>query len=268
MKSIPGIIKNWGVLSILMLIVIGFTDCNSAKQVAYFQDVPDSVAIIKRVQNAEYTEPTINIGDVLNIEVTTIDAKMGGGVTNSAQTNDPAKNEELSGYVVDKNGHIEVPILGRLQVLGMTTMQVKELVRESALKFYKEPLVNVRIANFYITVLGEVRAPGRYVVTSGKINIVDALGLAGDLTLGGKRGNIIVIREEKGESVLTRVNLNSTDIFQSKYFYLQSGDKLYVEPLKSFAKSGTSDRNADRYVSLALAGVSVLVAITSLAIRL
>lgn len=271
MNTMPAFTKKWSVLSALLLfIVIGFTDCNSAKQVAYFQDVADSVAVVKRVRTATYTEPTVNIGDVLSIEVTTIDAKIGGNVANADQMNNvnSDKVQEMSGYVVDKNGYIEMPMMGRMHVVGMTTMQIKELVREQALKIYKEPLVSVRIGNFSITVLGEVKSPGRYVVTGEKINIIDALGLAGDMTLGGKRDNVIVIREENGESVFTRVNMNSTDIFQSKYFYLQSGDKLYVEPLKAYAKAGTSNRSIDRILSLSIGAVSVLVAATTLAIRL
>lgn len=271
MNTMSAFTKKWSVLSALLLfIVIGFTDCNSAKQVAYFQDVADSVDVVKRVRTATYTEPTVNIGDVLSIEVTTIDAKIGGEVINADQMaqENGGKGRELAGYIVDKTGYVEVPIIGRLLVVGLTTMQIKELVREKALKYYKEPLVNVRVGNFSITVLGEVKMPGRYIVNAEKINIIDALGMAGDMTLGGKRDNIIIIREENGESVFTRVNINSTDIFQSKYFYLQSGDKLYVEPLKSYAKAGTSNRNVDRIISLTLATVSVLVAATTLAIRL
>jgi polysaccharide export outer membrane protein len=147
-------------------------------------------------------------------------------------------------------------------------MEVKEIVRNHALKYYKDPLVNVRIANFYITVLGEVKRPGLYIVGNEKINIIDAIGLAGDLSLGGKRGNVIIIREENGESVFKRVSLNATDIVQSEYYYLQSGDKIYIEPLKAFARAGTSDERATRFVSLTLGVVSVLVAAVTLATRL
>lgn len=268
MKVVSQIAGKLNTLYILLLfVVLGFTACNSAKQVAYFQDVADSIDVEKRVRNTPYTDPVINKGDVLNIEVTTIDAKL-GGVVNEEQAENKSSNPILPGYMVDKNGYVEVPIIGKLLVEGKTTIQIKEMVRERALKFYKDPLVNIRLVNFYITVLGEVKNPGRFIVSSEKVNIIDALGLAGDLSLGGKRGNVIIIREENGESVFTRVNLNSTDIFQSKYFYLQSGDKIYVEPLKSFARAGTSDQRADRFVGLALGVVSVAVATISLVIRL
>lgn len=260
--------KNQGVLcALLLFIVIGFTDCNSAKQVAYFQDVPDSTGVIKRVDIAQFEEPVIHKGDILNIEVTTIDTKIGGMTTSQSESGD-GKKDLIVGYNVDKNGVIEIPILGKLEVVGLTTMEIKEKVRQLALKYYKDPIVNVRIVNFNITVLGEVRRPGRYLVENEKVSIMDALGLAGDLSLGGKRNNVIIIREENGQSVLTRVDLNSTDIFQSKYYYLQSGDKLYVEPLKTYARAGTSDQRVDRFIGLSLGIVSVAVAIVGVFARL
>ncbi len=250
--------------------IVAISACNSSKQVAYFQDVADSLDVEKRVRNAAYHEPVIQKGDILNIEVTTIDANIGGITTvqHTKEDESAGMSTQIKGYMVDKNGSVEIPIIGKLEVEGRTTMEVKEMVRGRALKYYKDPLVNVRIANFYITVLGEVKRPGLYIVGNEKINIIDALGLAGDLTLGGKRGNIIIIREEQGQSVFTRVSLNTTDLVQSEYFYLQSGDKIYVEPLKSFAKAGTSDERATRAVSLLLGVVSVVVAAVTLATRL
>ncbi len=253
---------------LLSVAIIAFSACNSAKQVAYFQDVADSVGVEKRVRNVAYNEPVIQTGDILNIEVTTIDANIGGISTVQHAKEDEGSGAEIKGYMVDKNGMVEIPIIGKLEVQGKTTMEVKEIVRNRALKYYKDPLVNVRIANFYITVLGEVKRPGLYIVGNEKINIIDAIGLAGDLSLGGKRGNVIIIREENGESVFKRVSLNATDIVQSEYYYLQSGDKIYIEPLKAFARSGTSDERATRLVSLTLGVISVLVAAVTLATRL
>lgn len=270
MKYFQSGIQSRIAIAVLSAVIISFSACNSAKQVAYFQDVADSVAIEKRVRNAAYHEPVIHKGDILNIEVSTIDPNISG--ISAVQTNKEEENggaaTQIKGYMVDKNGMVEIPILGKLAVEGLTTMEIKELVRTKALKYYKDPLVNVRIANFYITVLGEVKRPGLFVVGNEKINIIDAIGLAGDLTLGGKRGNVIVIREENGESVFTRVNLNSSDIVTSKYYYLQSGDKIYVEPLKSFAKAGTSDERTTRLVSLMLAVVTVGLTVATLFIRL
>lgn len=267
MKASLHSIKKWTALyAALSFIVIGFSDCNSAKQVAYFQDVADTTGVIKRVRNADFVQPVIHKGDILNIEVTTIDAEI-EGITQDRQTGEGSEPQSITGYMVDKNGYIEVPIIGKMLVEGLTTIEIKESIRKKALKYYKEPMVNVRIANFYITVLGEVNNPGRFIANSEKVSILDAIGLAGDLKLGGKRGNVMIIREENGESVLTRVSLNSTELFSSKYFYLQSGDKLVVEPLKAVARAGTSDQRVDRIVSLSLGVVSIMIAIVSLGLR-
>ncbi|MCB9044867.1 MAG: polysaccharide biosynthesis/export family protein [Chitinophagales bacterium] len=268
MKIVPGIAKQRSLLAILLLwVVIGFTDCNSAKQVAYFQNIPDSADVVKRIRHSQFIEPVINKGDILDIDVTTIDAEF-SGISREKQTNMESSDPRLSGYMVDKNGFVEVPILGKISVVGLTTIEVKELVRKNALKYYKDPLVNVHIVNFYITVLGEVRNPGRFIVNSEKVNILDAIGLAGDLKITGKRGNVMLMREENGETVFTRIDLNNTDIFESKYFYLQSGDKIYVEPLKAAAKVGTRDQSGDRVISITLGLVTLAISIITLGLRL
>src|SRR5690606_25491686 len=152
MKNLLHTVKNQGSLYlVLLLLIAGFSNCNSSKQVAYFQDLADSADVIKHVRNTPFEEPVIHEGGILNIEVTTIDAKL-GGISSEQQTEGGSKgsNGMLSGYMVDKNGYVEIPIIGRVQVKGLTTMEIKEVVREKALKFYKDPLVNIRIANFYI----------------------------------------------------------------------------------------------------------------------
>lgn len=269
MKSVlQAVKKSTWLLSLPVIMGVVFSSCNNYRQVAYFQDVEDTVmSNIKTVTNTRFVEPRVNSGDILNIEVTTIDANI-TGVKQQEQTSGENTTSKVSGYMVDKGGYVEVPVLGRLSVAGKTTSEIKDVVRSEALKYYKSPMVNVRIANFYITVLGQVNAPGRYRVETEKINVVDAIGLAGDLAMGGKRGNVMVIREKDGQSVFSRVNLNSTDVFQSEYFYLQSGDKIYVEPLKSVAKVGTSDRNADRILSITLGLIGLATSLTLLFVRL
>ena len=211
--------------------------------------------------------PIIKAGDILNIDITTIDAKIGGEITETTgEAQEGAK--QISGFLVDKDGYVELPILGRLKLEGLTTVEAKEAVRKTALRVYKDPVVNVRIANFMITILGQVNRPGRYVVGTEKINIIDALGLAGDLHIMGKRQNVMIIREENGKSVFTRVNLNSTDVFQSEYFYLQSGDKIYVEPLKAQARAGTTDQRTQTLVTIAVSLISIGLSAVTLFSRL
>lgn len=259
--------STYSVIAILAFVIATFSACNNAKQVAYFQDVPDSANVEKRVPQTVFREPVIHNGDILYIEVSTIDTRIMGITTTEQQGEEGSQKKTITGYSVDKDGDVELPIIGKLHVVGLTTSQIKEIVRKGALKYYKDPIVNVRIANFSITILGEVKRPGRYIVENDKVSIIDALGLAGDLSLGGKRHNVMIIREENGQSVFTRVDLNSTDLLQSKYYYLQSGDKLYIEPLKSFARAGTANQRIDRFIGLSLGVVSVAVAIASLVLR-
>lgn len=254
------------ITALAAIVIFSMSACNSAKQVAYFQNVPDTTGIELKVTNTPFEEPVIHSGDILNIEVTTIDATI-GGITTSNQGKPGDADQEIQGFAVDKNGYVEVPIFGRLKVEGLTTSEAKEVVRKSALKYYKDPIVNVRIANYVISIIGAVKRPGRYIVNTEKINIIDALALAGDLEITGKRYNVMVIREENGQSTFTRINLNSTDVFQSEYFYMQSGDKIYVEPLKTFARAGTRDQTGDRYFSLFLSVISVGIAVYSILSR-
>lgn len=257
-------------VSLLLLLIIALSACNSSKQVAYFQDVPDTVGIKKVVPTTQYEELIIKKGDVLNVDITTIDAKIGGDISTEMEDNKQTGSGQspISGYTVDKDGFIEIPIVGRVKVGGLTTQQARELILQKASVFYKQPLVNVRIANFVVTIHGQVRQPGRYVVATEKLSIMDAIGLAGDLDIGGKRDNVMVIREEDGKTLFTRVNLNSTKLFQSEYYYLQSGDRIYVEPLETVSRAGTRDQRGDRILSISLGLVSIAIAVTSIILRI
>lgn len=271
MSIISNNVKYYGVICIAIILgALTLSSCHNAKQVAYFQNIPDSSGAEVRIKHTPYVEPVIHVGDMLSVQITTIDAKIQGmGDISSSTTKDENTGEAYnpSGYIVDKNGYIEMPVVGRLKVAGLTTSEAKEVVRSAALKFYKDPLVNVRVANFIITVLGEVGSPGRYTIATEKINILDAIGLAGDLSIGGKRGNVLLIREQNGESIFTRIDLNKTDLFTSEYFYIQSGDKLYVEPLKSVARAGTSDKSSERILTVVLSMVSLSIAVLGIIIR-
>ncbi len=261
-------VKYSSVLTTLLLgVIVMFSACHSAKQVAYFQNVTDSLNTVTYVQNSSYDPPIIKTGDILNVDITNIDMSTGGQMT-EATGEQQAGEKENKGFMVDKAGYIEMPVYGRIKLSGLTTEEAKEVVRKSCLRFYKDPIVNIRIANFMITIIGQVQRPGNYLVTAEKINLIDALGLAGDLDIMGRRDNIMVMREENGKTVFTRVNLNSTDVFQSEYFYLQSGDKIYVEPLKAHARAGTTDQRTQSLLTISLSFISISVTIITLLTRL
>lgn len=261
-------VKSSIVLTALLLgVIISFSACHSAKQVAYFQNITDSLNKVTYVQNATYDPATIKEGDILNIDITNIDVGTGGRITETTGENQEGVKEN-EGFMVDKAGFIEMPVYGRIKLAGLTLEQAKEKVRQSCLRFYKDPIVNIRLTNYMITILGQVSRPGRYVIDAEKINIIDALGMAGDLDIMGKRGNVMVIREENGKSEFTRLSLNSTDIFQSEYYYLQSGDKIYVEPLKAHARAGTTDQRSQTLLTISISLISIGLSAISLISRL
>src|SRR5690606_18429708 len=140
--------------------------------------------------------------------------------------------------------------LGKVPVKGLTTYQARERIAVKAAEFYKEPTVEVRFANFKITVLGEVSRPATYTLPNEKVSVLDALGLAGDLTIYGKRENVLLVREHDGQKELVRLNLNDSGLFQSPYFYLRQNDVLYVEPGKAKAAAN----NAARTQTFAMVG--------------
>lgn len=236
------------------------TSCNTAKKVPYFHNISDSVNTVSRVPHGSFAEPRIAPKDILQVHIQTIDPQT-HNVFNQNSTTETVGFQQTTGYLVDKEGYIELPVVGRLKVEGLTTTEAKKVIREKAGRYYKEPVVNVRFSNFYVTLLGEVANPGRYIVTNEKVSVIDALGMAGDMTVYGRRDNIMLIREENGEKIFVRYNMNDTEFLNSPYFYLNSGDVLYIEPNKAKSRTATTDVSKDRYFTLGASVLSLAVSI-------
>jgi polysaccharide export outer membrane protein len=166
-----------------------------------------------------------------------------------------------AGYQVDKDGFIELPVLGRIQVGGLSLQQAREKVRDIAMKYYIDPAVNIRYANFYVTVLGDVASPGRKLFPSEKVTILDVISASGDMQVTARRENVLIIRDEGGHKSYGRVDLNSTDVYQSPYYYVRSGDLVYVEQNKVKAKSATVDYSRDRYIAYATSFLSIFISL-------
>ena len=245
----------------LIISITLFSSCVNPKQLSYFNYVPDSTKsdpVVLPIVN--YSDPVIQPNDVLQISVQTIDpqgANMMGTQQSASFGSQGAQGATVApGYLVDKNGEIELPLVGRIKVGGMTTTGARNAIGTKASQYYKNPVVNVRFSNFVITVLGEVNRPGQYTVPNEKVTIYDALGMAGDLTIGGKRNDILLMREEGGEKKFVRVDLNSKDLFQSPYFYLRQHDVIYVGPTKSRAVA--ADAGTARTLSFVTIGLSIV----------
>jgi len=257
-------IKTWAMACFAIFI---FGSCVSPKKITYFNYVPDSVTHQPyEVQLASYTDPLIQPDNLLQISVQTIDPQSTTmmGTQQSATYNTQASQggSAVSGYLVDQNGEIELPLAGRIKVGGLTTMQARTLIAQRASQYYKNPVVNIRFANFIITVLGEVGRPGQIVVPNEKVSIFDALGMAGDLTIGGKRDEILLIREENGQKQFIRFSLNDPNFLQSSYFYLKQHDVLYVPPTKN--KAASADVTTTRlipFITVAISAATLLITI-------
>ena len=176
--------------------------------------------------------------------------------------------QRLVGYLVNQDGNIDFPILGEIHVEGLTRMQVTELIKKRLIEeeLIKDPIVTVQFLNFKVSVIGEVGRPGTFDISGDRITLLEALSMAGDLTIYGRRDRVAVIREKDGKRSILYHDLRSSDIFQSPCYYLQQNDILYVEP--NNAKTGQSRINSNNSVGVWLSGVSVLASITSLLVTM
>ena len=215
------------------------SSCVSNKNITYFKDI---TAINQAdLENAtKFTEPIIQTDDILSINVFTLNPQSGVIVNQAASTpllggnaSTSVASQQVTGFLVDKNGEIELSLIGKVKVAGLTTYQARELIRDKVALFYKEPNVQLRFANFKVSVLGEVNAPSTYTLPNEKVSILDALSLAGDLTIYGKRENVLIVRDNNGKKEFARLNLNSSSIFNSSFYYLKQNDVVYVEPNKA-----------------------------------
>ncbi len=164
---------------------------------------------------------------------------------------------QASGYLVDANGNIQFPILGNVKAGGLTANQLRLKLTDSLLdrKLLADPIISIRYLNFKVTVLGEVEHPTVVNVLNEKITLLEALGLAGDITIYGKKDHVMVIREENGVKNIKYLNLNSSEIFTSPYYYLKSNDIVYVEPTKSRVSSTS---RANQYLPIIISALSFL----------
>lgn len=172
----------------------------------------------------------------------------------------------LQQYLVDNNGNIDFPVLGTLHIGGLTKSQAENMIKEKLKTYIKEnPIVNVRMANYKISVMGEVAKPGTFTITNEKVNIMEALAMAGDMTVYGQRNKVKLIREDaQGNRRVIPLNLNDADIIVSPYYYLQQNDVVYVTPNKTKAKNASISNSTTIWFSV----VGTLVALASLIVTI
>lgn len=251
--------------SMLLITLFSAISCVSKKEIVYFQndDIDQSM-----VSNSYKT--IIKPDDLLQITITALDTEAVkpfnlAAVTYSTSSNSAIGLAQQQNYLVDTKGEIDFPVLGKLKIGGLTRDELIELLKTKLSPDYiLNPNINIRIANYKVTVLGDVRNPGSYTIPNERITILEAIGLAGDLNLSGQRNNVLVQREEDGKKVQYKVDLLSKKLFTSPVYYLQQNDVVYVEPNYARIQSASSNSNTSLFISM----TSLLIGIITLLTRL
>ncbi|WP_430907446.1 polysaccharide biosynthesis/export family protein [Maribacter sp. 2-571] len=256
MISIKSTFRHIPVLAVIASFI--FTSCASRKDIVYFQNASDYETI--RSSNSQTNK--FKIDDVLSIHVSTLDPQASLPFNLYKGAEEGGVRAEQVDYIVDKSGEIEFPVVGSIKIAGLSPEEAKVLLKEKLSTYLKDPIVNIRLKNFTVTVLGEVNRPGTYAVVGEQITVLEALGLANDLTIKGRRDNVMVIRDFNGTKVYNRVDLTTKESLNSPVYYLTQNDVVYVEPNKSAVTSSALDNRASIWVSIA----SVLITSTVLII--
>lgn len=239
-----------------------FFSCASKKDIIYFQ--PDQSTL---EANYKLNAPKLQAGDILAISVTADDVRATQpfnqvstyqGTTGALQSTSPF----IPTYVIDNEGDVDFPILGKVHLEGLTRAEAVELLKRQVSNYILNPGVSMEIRNFRITVLGEVRNPGTYTITNDRVTILEALGMAGDLTINGVRKNILVIREHNGQKQEYRVDLTQRDALNTPVYYLVQNDVIYVEPNGAKIQSSKYTQNTSVFVSIAGVIISVIAVLT------
>jgi len=252
---------------LLLTISLLFTACKPRKDLSYFTNIPDTLKQTLKMNAANFEESIIQPNDVLNIVIQTIDPSSSqlvnqalptGSMTAGAST---VPMSTLTGFIVDKNGVVKLPWIGDLKLAGLTIFQARELVQSKAETFFKQPNVQVTFAQYKITILGEVLHPAVYNIPFEKTTILDAISTAGDITIYGKKDNVLLVRDSLNQKIFVRLNLNSSDIFKSPYYYLKQNDIIYVEAGKD--KVVTSEAYKTRTITITVTLLSAFIVLLS-----
>ncbi|MBB3968647.1 polysaccharide biosynthesis/export family protein [Mucilaginibacter phyllosphaerae] len=252
----------------LFSVLTVLSSCINQKKVVYFQksaNETDTIGVAKAYI------PKIQPGDILTILVSSLNPAASSFFNpllysppstsidnsgNASTTTTLPISQQSNGFLVDPNGIIQFPLLGAIKVVGLTSSEVRDTIRNKLQPYLKEATVNVRFLNYKISIMGEVMRPSVYVVPNERITLPEALSMAGDLTVFAKKDNILIVRDNNGKKEFGRVNLNTREVFNSPYYYLHSGDLIYVEQGKN--KSAQTDM-VYRILPIALSAISILV---------
>ena len=256
------------IFAVMSILTFTVTSCDTYKKINYLQDVVPDKAERIAINKGILIQPKDMISIVVSSRNPELALMFNLPVISYQAGSETVSNggsQRLLGYVVDNDGYIDFPVLGLVKAAGLTRWELAKEIKGMIVdgNYIKDPVVTVEFMNFKISVMGEVTSPGTYNIEGDKITILQALSLARDLTIFGRRDNVSVIREQDGERVIYQVDLRSASIFESPAYYLQQNDIVYVEPNKVRAGQSTINENNIKSVSL---WVSIGSFLTSLAV--
>jgi polysaccharide export outer membrane protein len=247
-------------LVVLSWFIVGLSGCVTQQKLPYLQNESYSTQKPVEVNNAR---PVYRLqpGDVLSVRVQSVQPVLSdifNVPTPQTMTSGDPSTLYLTGYPLDENGTINLPTVGRVKVQGLSMEQAQALLQQKVTSYVRDANVLLKLLSFKITVLGEVRQPGRYFIYNPQVTLLEGLGLAGDLTEFGNRENVKLVRQTAKGAEVVLLNLTDANLLQSPYYYLQPNDALYIEPLKARASRGNVNN-----LSIVFAGISAVVLLFS-----
>ncbi|MGV3631143.1 MAG: polysaccharide biosynthesis/export family protein [Bacteroidota bacterium] len=239
---------------ILLLLNFVLLSCDTYKKVVYFREDDTDPKSTDTLQSVKFTT-TYQANDLLSITVSAPDpetVKPFNLATNDFVTKN-AKGEASGsqiGYLIDNNGEIDFPVLGKIKLAGLNREQAASLIKKKLGEYVNQATVNIQILNFNVTVLGDVQRPGTFRIDDGRVSLLEALGYAEDLNITGVRKDVLIIREENGKKIEIRVDLTKKSFLNSPYYYLKQNDVVYVQPNKVKTNSGIYGTSASTWISV------------------
>ena len=250
-------------ITLLSLLFVLFltTSCASRKELVYLQSGSNTKELVSY-------EPVLQPDDVVMIVVSSENPEVAApynlkAITVQGDTENGIGAQRMQTYILDKEGKIEFPLLGTISLSGLTKTQAVAKLKELLKDHVNDAVINFRILNFKITVLGEVQKPGTYPVTSERITLLEAIGMSGDLTIYGNRTNVLLIREKNGTKTMERIDLTKSDFLNSSAYYLSQNDVVYIEPNKTRINSSAIGPN----LTVGISALSLIVTIIALTLK-
>jgi polysaccharide export outer membrane protein len=235
--------------------MLAFCSCAQRRNLVYFSNL----AKLNSEEKLEDQSIKIQQNDLLRIHVNSLNQESNTLFAVNRQTVTSNTYEEPVGYRVSKDGMVNFPVIGNIKVEGLTIAQTQNVLAKELTKYVKQPIVEVQLLNFKVTVIGEVNRPSSFTIPGDHINLLEALGMAGDMTVYGKRENVLIIREQNGKRIMKRLDLNQQDVLNSPFFILKQNDIVYVEPDKSKAIEYSPNTRIMPVVIASISAVAVLI---------